>query len=65
MIAEIDVRDSIQEMIGMMDALMLATNGGGERTVLEWKGLLAKSGFRFTQLKRTRAPFSLVVAEPL
>jgi hypothetical protein len=38
--------------------------GGAERTEVEYRDLLAKSGFRMERVAGTRSPFSVIEAAP-
>ena len=46
----------------MLDMMMLVGPGGQERTGLEYKALLAKAGFRLTQIVPTESPMSVLDA---
>ena len=47
----------------LIDLEMLLMTGGRERTAQEFRELLAKAGFRLTQIIPTRSPFCVVEAE--
>jgi O-methyltransferase domain/Dimerisation domain len=48
-----------------IDLTMLFMLGGAERTEEEWRGLLAKSGFRLEKIVKTGGPFDLIEAKPV
>ncbi|GAC1604897.1 MAG: methyltransferase [Hymenobacter sp.] len=47
----------------IMDVLMLAVEGGKERTAKEYQALLAAAGLKMTRIIPTKSPYSLVEAE--
>jgi O-methyltransferase/methyltransferase family protein len=46
----------------MLDLLMLMFPGGRERSESEWRGLLARGGFKITRVVPTKAPDSVIEA---
>lgn len=48
----------------MLDMMMLVASGGQERTEVEYNALLAKGGFKLTQVVPTASPVSVVEAAP-
>jgi len=47
----------------VIDIEMLLMTGGRERTAQEFRELLAKAGFRLTQVIPTKSPYCVVEAE--
>jgi ubiquinone/menaquinone biosynthesis C-methylase UbiE len=48
----------------LIDLNMMVMTGGAERTEVEYRELLAKSGFRMDRVTATRSPFSVIEAAP-
>jgi SAM-dependent methyltransferase len=48
----------------LIDLDMMVMTGGVERTEVEYRDLLAKSGFRLNRVTATRSPFSVLEATP-
>jgi SAM-dependent methyltransferase len=48
----------------LIDLNMMVMTGGAERTEVEYRDLLAKSGFRMDRVTATRSPFSVIEAAP-
>ncbi len=48
----------------LIDLNMMVMTGGTERTEVEYRDLLAKSGFRMERVPGTRSPFSVIEATP-
>jgi hypothetical protein len=48
----------------LIDLNMMVMTGGAERTEVEYRDLLAKSGFRMERVVATRSPFSVIEATP-
>jgi hypothetical protein len=46
----------------LIDLNMMVMTGGAERTEVEYRDLLAKSGFRIERVAATRTPFSVIEA---
>ena len=44
----------------LIDLNMMVMTGGVERTEVEYRDLLAKSGFRMKRVAGTRSPFSVI-----
>jgi hypothetical protein len=49
----------------LIDLNMMVMTGGAERTEVEYRDLLAKSGFRMERVAATRTPFSVIEAAPV
>jgi SAM-dependent methyltransferase len=49
----------------LIDLNMMVMTGGAERTEIEYRDLLAKSGFRMERVAGTRSPFSVIEAAPV
>jgi hypothetical protein len=49
----------------LIDLNMMVMTGGAERTEVEYRDLLAKSGFRMERVAAARAPFSVIEAAPV
>jgi hypothetical protein len=54
---------NVQHPAKMLDIVMLAVPGGQERTVDEYRELLAKAGLRLTRVLPTASPVSVIEAE--
>jgi len=48
----------------LIDLNMMVMTGGVERTKVEYRNLLARSGFRMNRVIATRSPFSVIEAAP-
>ena len=48
----------------LIDLNMMVMTGGVERTKIEYRNLLARSGFRMDRVIATRSPFSVIEAAP-
>lgn len=48
----------------LRDLMMMAMNGGRERTEAEWRTLLEASGFTLSKALRTGGPFDVIEARP-
>ena len=48
----------------LYDVVMLVNTGGKERTVEEYRQLLARAGFRINEVVRTSSDFNIIEALP-
>jgi hypothetical protein len=47
-----------------LDVLMLAVTGGRERTLTEYRGLIARAGLELVRVTPTATSFSIIEARP-
>jgi hypothetical protein len=65
-IVEIVLPNGNEPHVGpLIDLNMMVMTGGAERTEVEYRHLLAKSGFRLERVAPTKSPFSVIEAVPV